>query len=155
MELPLKQNALTEFWGAVSFLKSEQKRSNASAVGGSLWEVLVGFLLQGLQWFSTGLLMTFRRFLMDSLVSNFAHRAHGITSDQLSLWFVSMCSAHKAIPLCLCVVRFAHSWKLLKLLVTQRNEVFQILKFMSTNVEMVWSRWGCQIDCRQIKDWEF
>lgn len=42
--------------------------------------------------------MTFSQFLMDPLVSNFAHHAHGIKLDQLSLWFASMRSAYKAIP---------------------------------------------------------
>lgn len=51
---------------------------------------------------------------MDSVVSNFAHHARGIVLDQFSLWFLSMCSAHKAIPLYLCVVRLVVSSKLSK-----------------------------------------
>lgn len=54
-------------------------------VRGLLGESFVAFLLQGLQWASTLLLMTFSQFLMDSLVSNFAHHAHGIRLDQLSV----------------------------------------------------------------------
>lgn len=36
---------------------------------------------------------------MDLLVSHFAHRAHGIMSDQLSLCFASMCPAYRATRL--------------------------------------------------------
>lgn len=60
-------------------------RLSCVVVRGLLGESFVAFLLQGLQWASTLLLMTFSQFLMDSLVSNFAHHAHGIRLDQLSV----------------------------------------------------------------------
>ena len=58
------------------------------------------------------LLMPFSQFLMDSLVSNFAHCAHGIVLDQLSLWSLSVRLAFEDIPLYLCVVRLVVSWRL-------------------------------------------
>lgn len=118
---------------------------------GSLGEVVVLFLLQGLQWSSTRLLMTFSQSLMDPLVSNFAHRAHGIMLDQLSLWFVSMCSAYKAIPLYLCVVRQWIPGSSLKLQVIQKNNGFHIVTLLLTQFLRqcaapdgnCWKNWNC------------
>lgn len=52
---------------------------------------------------------------MDLLVSNCAHCAHGIMSDQLSLSFVLMRSAQKAMLLLyICVVKAEVSCRLFK-----------------------------------------
>lgn len=81
---------------------------------GLMGEVLVLFLLQTLQRGSTDLSMTFSQLLIGSRVSHFAHRAHGIMLDQLSVWFVSMYFASKAILIYLCMVRQGFFWKLSK-----------------------------------------
>lgn len=82
-------------WGGGPNKKKEEKKRKCQriqpwglscvVVRGLLGESFVAFLLQGLQWASMLLLMTFSQFLMDSLVSNFAHHAHGIRLDQLSV----------------------------------------------------------------------